>query len=1138
MKHFDKLVFTLLGLFFSLGLAAQSPGDTVLIRAFNYHSTTRDSMINFDLPAGLSYERIIMRYAMRCKDGLVSPGIAGQTNRGCGEWDYSCNTSIIDSSRTDSVKSTHPSHLISGFSGTAFNYTANTTYTYYQSVQQQVQYTSTISETSALLGAGASTDNAPFNMGTSSKYHYLYTATELLANGLVAGNLTGLGFDLSALGSDVYFLRVKIKSTSSTDLNPASPELNGFTEVYYLNTSFAATGLNRLNFHTPFNWDGTSNIIVELSFNQSFGPSSTVLADDNNGVNNAMGSSVDDHYIVFNGAGAVVADNPFDQITNQVSFAFWSYGNAAVLPSNTSIFEGVDGNNARQANLHMPWSDGSIYWDCGNDGTGYDRINRAATPAEFEGKWNHWVFTKNATTGSMKIYLNGVLWHSGTGKTKPINIDVLKIGSNIDGQYMYYGKVDEFSVWNKELTQAEIQAYMYRSIDASHPSYANLQAYYQFSLSGSGNMLDATGNHTGVVDGVAPQQPHWGTDKFIQFESLTKRPKTSFFQGTYTSNITNITVLDSIMNPPSRIQSYNVLNNNLNLLSTTYAFASGNMPIFNLSGTQVGTVNVPSQGTINISTLNYYQKRPAKYELLSFVTPYGINLDLGMEGKAWWFDVTDFQPILNGPKRLLMDRGGQWQEDIDIQFYFIVGTPPRNVVDIRQIWPVDYPSYTNILNDQFFEPRIVPTQATMYKLRSAITGHGQEGEFIPRNHFININGGPIEFNWQVWKACARNPIYPQGGTWIYDRAGWCPGMATDVKEFDITNIVNGAPSVQIDYGLTTATGSSSYIVNNQIVSYGSPNFNLDARIKQIARPTKYVEYQRVNPICDEPIIIIENTGTTALTSAVIEYSINNNPPSTYTWTGNLSFLQSAEVVLPFTATFWENVLGSNNTFTARLVSVNGQTDQYAPNNQMSSEFNIPDVVPTPVIVYFRTNLFGNESSYDLRDENDNIIFSRSNMANNTIYRDTLYETSGCFTLNVYDSDEDGLAFFANNDGSGGVQLRRMNGFTYKTFGSDFGAGFSYQFTANSPLTIEEPSVEPSLSVFPNPADEMLNIELMGIQKGTWELYNMQGQRLRSGIVNGTGYELINVDIQDMAAGLYLVRLSSNGQVMSKKVVIE
>ncbi|MBL0102065.1 MAG: hypothetical protein IPP49_20185 [Saprospiraceae bacterium] len=51
-----------------------------------------------------------MFYSMRCKDGLISS--SGDRNKGCGEWDYSCNTNIIDSSGVDSLKALHPNYLI------------------------------------------------------------------------------------------------------------------------------------------------------------------------------------------------------------------------------------------------------------------------------------------------------------------------------------------------------------------------------------------------------------------------------------------------------------------------------------------------------------------------------------------------------------------------------------------------------------------------------------------------------------------------------------------------------------------------------------------------------------------------------------------------------------------------------------------------------------------------------------------------------------------------------------------------------------------------------------------------------------------------------------------------------------------
>ncbi|MBL0052038.1 MAG: hypothetical protein IPP29_11285 [Bacteroidetes bacterium] len=75
-----------------------------------------------------------MQYRIRCKKGQVSS--SNNALYGCGEWDYSCNTYITDSSLTDSVKSKHNSYDITNFNGTTFSYTYTPVYTYYQYIQK------------------------------------------------------------------------------------------------------------------------------------------------------------------------------------------------------------------------------------------------------------------------------------------------------------------------------------------------------------------------------------------------------------------------------------------------------------------------------------------------------------------------------------------------------------------------------------------------------------------------------------------------------------------------------------------------------------------------------------------------------------------------------------------------------------------------------------------------------------------------------------------------------------------------------------------------------------------------------------------------------------------------------------------
>ena len=68
----------------------------------------------------------------------------------------------------------------------------------------------------------------------------------------------------------------------------------------------------------------------------------------------------------------------------------------------------MNASNQREINIHLPWSNGRIYWDAGGQG-GYDRIDQAASANQYEGEWHHWAFTKDVATETMAIYFDGVL---------------------------------------------------------------------------------------------------------------------------------------------------------------------------------------------------------------------------------------------------------------------------------------------------------------------------------------------------------------------------------------------------------------------------------------------------------------------------------------------------------------------------------------------------------------------------------------------------------------------------------------------------------------------------------------------------------------------------------------------------------
>ncbi len=1121
------------------------PGDTVVVKTIRYDTNMRSGTFSFPDEDPAHWEKILMLYSMRCKNGLVSTQTS--PNQGCGEWDYNCYTYVVDSGQSDSLMTKSPSHVISDFSGPVFRFTLLPQSLYSMSYQQMVNYTSISNETVSTIGSGTLVSSWPMPATEpGGRTQYLFSAAELSAAGLQSGDIHGLRLNIITPGGVLNNLRINIKQTTQTQLQANFAETEGFTNVFYLNTAPASSGELAFAFHTPFVWDGISNLLVEFTYtNAQSGPDNTVSATDA-GYSAALHAAGPDSYLRFNGGVQSLKVNPaiYPLISDQITLAFWSFGDSLKLPANTTVLEGVDAQDRRQVNVHLPWSNSRVYWDCGNDGSGYDRIDQAANPADFKGKWNHWVFTKNATSGEMKIWLNGHTFASGTNKTKLIDLQKFIFGASPTGSLYYYGGLDDISIWNTALDSLGIDAIMRQDISPQHPDYSHLLAWYTLNEAQGVVATDFSSNgfNSQLVN------PTWWTRRGQElnrnFIAGTIRPNTGFVQGTYTLTVQAVPVIDSLPEPASSIISYIVQNNAISVVDTSYAWQAGWSYIYGPQQLIWDSVYISPEDSIIPLTLTWYLRRAMKLELINFITPYGKGLNLnGLTGKTWTIDVTDYAPVLRGKVFLGMG-DGIYQEDNDITFVFYEGTPPRTVRSIQQIWPDGtwvQPSYNDIYNNRYFEPRQVrlDPDASMFKLRSAISGHGQEGEFIPRTHTLSVNDS-LQFPRQVWKACASNPIYPQGGTWIYDRAGWCPGSAVDLAEFEISGLVNPGDLTLIDYSLPYSMnpGSSNYRVNNQLVSYSAPNFETDASLDAIRQPSTRTEFSRLNPLCNDPLVIIRNTGAQPLTGVTITYGRAGGTMSSFNWSGTLGFLDTAEVRLP--APDWMS--SSQNSFIAWVSMPNGLTDPYHYNDTLRSTFNPPPVYPHALVFELKTNYRAGENRYTIVNSAGDTVHQRDFLSNNSIYRDTLNLPSDCYTLYLTDDGEDGLNFWNNpNAGSGYFRIKGDTGnVIYKSFNADFGSNIYHQFSVYLFLPVPEITQAPEMEVFPNPASSEIRVRcsLQPGSKAGIRLFNCTGQTIISqDIVTTDGREEVVMDVQDLPAGLYFLEFRTTGDRINRKIVI-
>jgi len=146
--------------------------------------------------------------------------------------------------------------------------------------------TNTVATGTATIGAGATTSTTysnPFYSAWSNNHtQHLITAAELTAMGLRAGNITSVGLNVSSVGTlPMIDLSVKIGTTTATAMT-AFVSNTGFQTVYTNASLMPTAGVNTLTFSTPFNWNGTSNLVLEFCHGNSASTatmSRTVLAD-------------------------------------------------------------------------------------------------------------------------------------------------------------------------------------------------------------------------------------------------------------------------------------------------------------------------------------------------------------------------------------------------------------------------------------------------------------------------------------------------------------------------------------------------------------------------------------------------------------------------------------------------------------------------------------------------------------------------------------------------------------------------------------------------------------------------------------------------------------------------------------------
>ena len=541
--------------------------------------------------------------------------------------------------------------------------------------------------------------------------------------------------------------------------------------------------------------------------------------------------------------------------------------------------------------------------------------------------------------------------------------------------------------------------------------------------------------------------------------------------------------------------------------------------------------------------------------IANVVTPYGTYMQgNGTEGfspnwvQRYTYDVTDFAHILVDSVKMRAFYGG-WSTgfNVTLNFEFIEGTPPRNVIDVQNLWSgsSSYSSISGALNDTLV---YIPDGSKNSIMRVTISGHGQDGEFTQGvDYHVKLNNNSL-YTQEIWRDdCGENPLYPQGGTWIYDRANWCPGDKATTREHELTSNLQTGQDNLLGFDIYKANwnpSEASYIYDAQLITYAEPNFSIDAVMEDIIAPSNKQEYFRFNPTCSNPIVKIKNQGSELLTSVSIVYGFDGYDSNTYLWEGSLSFGETEIVDLP-PIDFYFNE--SNVLFYARVNMPNNYPeDDYLINDVLYSEYEFVEEYPSTFAMWFKTNNVPSESSYELRDIDDNLIFIKSGMSANTIYKDTFNLDPGCYKFQILDTggnqntNEDGLSWWANNDGSGYARLREVPGGFFKYYQDDFGSEVTDYFRVGDyNVTLGNELTTPIIEIYPNPSNSYLNIDLELIKTSDISVIitDINGKVIKRLNRDNFKSEVIVFDLSSVNNGLYNCAVITENMTYTKTVSV-
>ena len=277
-----------------------------------------------------------------------------------------------------------------------------------------------------------------------------------------------------------------------------------------------------------------------------------------------------------------------------------------------------------------------------------------------------------------------------------------------------------------------------------------------------------------------------------------------------------------------------------------------------------------------------------------------------------------------------------------------------------------------------------------------------------------------------------------------------------------------------------------------------------------------------------PAFILRNTGSNAITTATISYSVDGGEEQIYNWSGSLAAGEEEAITLTETT-----AAAGNHEMSAEITSINNIADAHIENNAQTGYFKIiSNYVTDEIVITINTDDWGYESLWVLFDSNHELVeMSNEEYGDNQTYTANVSLDGGqCYIFVMVDLAGDGF------ESGAGYEVRSASDNALIAQGSQFGEMELTSFGVDIMLGKEEiQALLNNVMLYPNPTNGILNIKMPNSElPESYTIYNNIGQVVASSKISSQSN--LSIETTAYSNGIYFIKIEKNGAAQTLKFI--